>query len=167
MSLPDRVKGRLQICCIAYDTTPIHVPAPWSHMPVAPARVRYRIFCAGKCVLPLRAGVDLRVFRKPDMFRAIYGPETRQNHPNKPGLYCFILAHDWNSAAFPNDHYNLEVQAADVHGNRRVLHAPVQDPQLGVGLASGSMTTCSRWNAPIGLSLRPCTLGRRSTSWRA
>ena len=63
--LPDRVKGRVQICCIAYDTTPIHVPAPWSHMPVAPARVRYRIFCAGRCVLPLRAGVDLRVFRKP------------------------------------------------------------------------------------------------------
>ena len=86
-------------------------------MPVAPARVRYRIFCAGKCVLPLRAGVDLRVFRKPDKFRTVYGPETRQNHPNKPGLYCFVLARDWNSAEFPNNHYNLEVQAADVHGN--------------------------------------------------
>ena len=24
---PDRVKGRVQICCIAYDTTPIHVPS--------------------------------------------------------------------------------------------------------------------------------------------
>ena len=51
------------------------------------------------------------------VIRAIYGPETRQNHPNKPGLYCFVLARDWNSAEFPNNHYNLEVQAADVHGN--------------------------------------------------
>jgi hypothetical protein len=61
--------------------------------------------------------VDLRVFRKPDKFPMVYGPETRQNHPNKPGLYCYILAHDWNTAEFANDKYNLEVQAADVHGN--------------------------------------------------
>jgi hypothetical protein len=114
----DRVKGRVQICCFAHDTTPIAVPAPWRHMPVAPSRVRYRIFCAGRCVLPLRAGVDLRIFRKPAAFGTIYGPDTRQNHPNKPGLYSYILAHDWNSAAFPNDLYHLEVQAADVHGNR-------------------------------------------------
>ena len=115
---PDRIKGRVQICCVAYDTTPIHVPKPWSHMPVAPARLRYRVMCAGRCVQPLRAGVDLRVFRKPDAFGVVYGPDTRQNHPNKPGHYCFILAHDWNSAAFANDSYRLEVQAADVHGNR-------------------------------------------------
>ena len=113
----DRIKGRMQICCVAYDTTPIHVPEPWSHMPVAPARLRYRIFCAGRCVLPLCNGVDLRVFRKPDAYHDIYGPETRQNHPNKPGLYSFILAHDWNSSHFANDHYNLEVQVADIHGN--------------------------------------------------
>jgi hypothetical protein len=61
--------------------------------------------------------VDLRVFRKPDKFPMVYGPETRQNHPNKPGLYCYILARDWNTAEFANDKYNLEVQAADVHGN--------------------------------------------------
>jgi hypothetical protein len=113
----DRIKGRVRICCVAYDTTPVHVPAPWSHMPVAPARLRYRIFCAGRCVLPLCNGVDLRVFRKPDRYNDIYGPETRQNHPGKPGLYSFILAHDWNSAQFPNNRYNLEVQVADIHGN--------------------------------------------------
>ena len=73
--------------------------------------------CAGRCVLPLCNGVDLRVFRKPDSYNDIYGPETRQNHPNKPGLYSFILAHDWNSAQFPNNRYNLEVQVADIHGN--------------------------------------------------
>jgi hypothetical protein len=121
---PDRIKGRVQICCVAYDTTPIKVPPPWSHMPVAPARLRYRIVCAGRCVQPLRAGVDLRVFRKADAFHAVFGPETRQNHPNKPGFYCFNLAHDWNSAAFPNGTYRLEVQASDVHGNRATSALP-------------------------------------------
>ena len=42
-------------------------------------------FCAGVCVQPLRAGVDLRTFRTPDAFHVVYGPDTRQNHPNKPG----------------------------------------------------------------------------------
>jgi hypothetical protein len=87
-------------------------------MPVAPARLRYRVMCAGRCVQQLRAGVDLRVFRKPDVFHTVYGPDTRQNHPGKPGHYTFILDHDWNSAAFPDDGYLLEVQAADAHGNR-------------------------------------------------
>ena len=120
----DRVKGRVKICCVAYDTTPIHVPAPWSHMPVAPARLRFRIMCAGRCVQPLRPGVDLRVFRKPDAFPAVFGPDTRQNHPGKPGHYCFNLAHDWNSAAYANGSYRLEVQAADTHGNRATSALP-------------------------------------------
>ena len=128
------------------------------------------IFCAGKCVLPLRAG--RRSARVPQARRVpprSTRPRHAQNHPNKPGLYCYILAHDWNSAAFPNDHYHLEVQAADVHGNRRQpRRSRSRSATERVGASrSGSTTTCSRWNAPIGLSLRPCTCGRRSTSWRA
>ncbi|MDX6618313.1 MAG: hypothetical protein QOK36_699 [Gaiellales bacterium] len=121
---PGNVKGRVRICCVAYDTPPVSVPAPWHHMPVAPARLRYRIFCAGECIVPLRAGVDLRVFRTPDAFPVIYAADTTQNHPNKRGHYCFILAHDWNSAAFANDTYLLEVEAADIHGNRAVSSLP-------------------------------------------
>jgi hypothetical protein len=115
---PDRIRGRVQICCVAYDTTPIAVPQPWRHMPVAPTRLRYRIVCAGRCVQTLRSGVDLRTFRKADAFRVVYGEDTRQNRPNKPGHYCFNLARDWNSAAFANGSYRLEVEASDVHGNR-------------------------------------------------
>ena len=29
-------------------------------------------------------------------------PGHAQNHPSKPGHYCYVLAHDWNSAAFAN-----------------------------------------------------------------
>ena len=121
---PGGVSGRLQICCVAHDTTPIAVPPPWAHMPVAPARVRYRIVCAGRCVVPLRAGVDLRVFHQPAAFPLIYAPDTRQNHPGEPGRYCYILARDWNSAAFADDSYLLEVEASDIHGNRAVSSLP-------------------------------------------
>ena len=147
---PERIKGRMQICCVAYDTTPIHVPKPWSHMPVAPARLRYRIMCAGQCVQPCAPGVDLRVFRKPDMLpqrlRRGHAPEP----PNKPGHYSFILAHDWNSTAFANDSYLLEVQAADVHGNRVHLGAAVQDPELTSGSGAGRSRPARGGRRPSG-----------------
>jgi hypothetical protein len=115
---PDHVFGTVNICCIAYDTTPILVPPPWSHMPVAPALIRFRIVRFGKAVVPWRTGVDLRTFRDVDAFHVVYGPETRQNHPNEPGLYCYNLAHDWNSALHEDGSYRIDVEASDVHGNR-------------------------------------------------
>ena len=121
---PERIKGRVKICCVAYDTTPIHVPKPWSHMPVAPARLRFRVMCAGRCVQPLRPGRRSARLpqgrRVPRRLRPGHAPEP----PNKPGHYCFNLAHDWNSAAFANGSYLLEVQAADAHGNRATSALP-------------------------------------------
>jgi hypothetical protein len=114
---PDLVFGTVDICCIAFDTTPVAVPPPWAHMPVTPALLRFRVVRAGKTVVPWRKGVDLRTFRKADAFHLIYTPETRQNHPNKPGLYSFYLAHDWNSARFANGSYRIDVEASDIHGN--------------------------------------------------
>jgi hypothetical protein len=117
---PDTVYGLVNICCIAFDTTPLPVPPPWAHMPVAPSRIRFRILRFGKSVVPWRNGVDLRTFRTPDAFHVIYALETRQNHPNKPGLYCYNLAHDWNTALHPNGSYRIDVEASDVHGNKAV-----------------------------------------------
>lgn len=114
---PKLVFGTVNICCIAFDTTPIAVPPPWANMPVTPVLIRYRIVRFGKAVVPWRIGVDLRKFRQPDAFHVVFGPETRQNHPNKPGLYCYNLAHDWNTALYPNGSYRIDVEASDVHGN--------------------------------------------------
>ena len=114
---PGAVYGLVNICCHAFDTPPLPVPPPWAHMPVSPAQVRFRIVRNGKAVVPWRFGVDLRTFRNADAFHVIFGPETRQNHPNKPGLYCYNLAHDWNTAKHPNGSYRIDVEAIDVHGN--------------------------------------------------
>jgi hypothetical protein len=116
----DGVFGLVTICCFAHDTTPMLVPPPWSHMPVTPALLRFRVVRSGKVVVPWRKGVDLRTFRTPDAFHVLYGADTRQNHPNKPGLYDFLLAHDWNSALYPDGTYRIDVEASDIHGNRAV-----------------------------------------------
>ena len=121
---PNKVYGLVNICCIAYDTTPILVPPPWSHMPVAPALLRFRVVQNGKAIVPWRKGVDLRPFRKQDAFHLIYADDTTQNHPNKPGLFVYILAHDWNSALHPNGNYRIDVEASDIHQNKAVSSMP-------------------------------------------
>ena len=75
---PRRVFGTVNICCVAFDTTPIAVPEPWAHMPVTPAFIRFRIVRFGKSVVPWRKGVDLSTFRTPDAFHVIFAPETAQ-----------------------------------------------------------------------------------------
>jgi hypothetical protein len=114
---PERVFGVVKICCIAFDTPAMLVPPPWSHMPVTPAQIRFRIVRDGKAVVPWRYGVDMRRFRQPADFYNVFGPETRQNHPNKPGLYSYILAPAWDSELHPNGNYRLDVEAIDIHGN--------------------------------------------------
>jgi hypothetical protein len=113
----DRVFGVVTICCHAFDTPPIFVPPPWSHMPVTPAQVRFRIVRSGKAVVPWRYGADMRRFRQPPDFYKVFAPETRQNHPNKPGLYSYILAPAWDSELHPNGNYRIDVEAIDIHGN--------------------------------------------------
>jgi hypothetical protein len=115
---PAHLTGRVMICCVAFDTTPLPVPPPWAHMPVSPALVRYRVVRGGTSVVPWKVGVDLRTFRKADAFHVLFGKDTRQNHPGKPGLYVYNLAHDWNTAAHPNGTYRIDVEASDIHGNR-------------------------------------------------
>ena len=115
---PDRVFSVVKICCIAFDTPAMLVPPPWSHMPVTPAQIRFRIVRYGNAVVPWRYGVDMRRFRQPADFYNVFGPETRQNHPNKPGLYSYILAPAWDSELHPNGNYRLDVEASDIHGNK-------------------------------------------------
>ena len=112
------IRGLIDICCTAFDTTPIAVPAPWSHMPVAPALVRFRIVRDGRALVGWRSGVDLRRFRTVDAFHLIYAPETRQNHPGKPGTYRYWLARDLDTRRLGNGACRIDVEAQDAHGNR-------------------------------------------------
>jgi len=55
-------------------------------------------------------------------FRNIYAPGTRQNHPNKPGLFRIWLARGCDTRPFPDGDYRLDVEVADIRGNASRSH---------------------------------------------
>ncbi len=116
---PDAVSGPVDVIAEAQQLPPLEVAEPWHDLPVTPARVRWRVRRGGLTVRPWHTPIDLtkRLLPKED-FHRIYAPGTRQNRPDKPGLYRLFVAHTWSTTLFPDGNYVLEVQASDVRGNK-------------------------------------------------
>ncbi len=112
-----RVTGSVEIVVEAFDTPPLPVPPPWSGMPVSPVRLRWRVMQAGRVVLPWRTGLDFAVHLRNDGFRTVYAEGSRQNRPDKPGRYRYLLARDWDTRALANGEYRLWVEASDSRDN--------------------------------------------------
>lgn len=113
----DRVTGIVDIVVEAFDTPPLPVPAPWNDMPVSPMRLRWRILRAGSVVSPWRVGLDFAVHLKNDGFHTVYAKGSRQNRPNRPGRYCYLVACDWDSRSLHDGEFRLQVEAADSREN--------------------------------------------------
>jgi hypothetical protein len=99
------------------------VPGPWTHEPVAPALIQWRVTRAGGRRGSWRTAVDFRgemLDRR--LFNTIYAAPTAQNHKGKAGLYCFYLAHAWKPA---DGSYRIEVAATDTRANRTVARVDV------------------------------------------
>jgi hypothetical protein len=106
---------------------------------VTPARVRWRLLHSGQPVFPWRVAADFRVSFRPQVvngsdvrFARIYASATRQNHPNKPGLFRYLLSRRLDTRRYPDGEYHLEVEATDVRGNRgrRVLAVAIANRQV-------------------------------------
>lgn len=124
---PDHVRGPIDVIVEAFDVPPVPVPAPWAGMPVTPALLRWRVRRGNHVVRPWHAPVDFRRrMLDRQLFRTVYAPGTRQNHPDEPGCYRFYLAHTWSTHLLPNGHYRLDVQAADISGNRATATLPLR-----------------------------------------
>ena len=122
---PNRVRGPVDVIVEAFDVPPLAAPAPWHGMPVAPARLRWRVRRGGKVVRPWHTPLDLgRRMLDSALFASVYAPETRQNHPNRPGRYRFYLAHSWSTRLLPNGNYHLDVQATTISGNKATASLP-------------------------------------------
>lgn len=116
------VHGRtgVEILTNAYDTTWPPVPGPWTHEPVAPALIQWRVTRDGQTNGAWRTAVDFRdQMLDRGLFHSIYAPPTAQNHKGKAGLYCFFLSHEWKPA---DGAYRIEVAASDTRDNRTVAH---------------------------------------------
>jgi hypothetical protein len=129
---PTKLHGLVDLSVRAHDNTPVEVTQPnppgWHGMPVTPARIRWRLVRAGQAVVPWKVAVDFSTPFHPDVqgspasdvnFGAVYAPDTRQNHPNEPGLFRFWLERQFDSTRYPDGGYVLEVEASDVRGNPR------------------------------------------------
>lgn len=122
---PSNVAGDVDVVVEAWDKPPLAVPAPWADMPVTPALVRWRVTSGRKVVRPWHTPIDFRSRLLPqELFRVVYAPGTKQNHPNKAGRYRFYVAHTWDTTKLPDGLYRIEVTAADLSGNKASSRLP-------------------------------------------
>jgi hypothetical protein len=110
--------GVVELIAEAHDIPPIAAPPPWHGLPVTPALVRWRLVRNAREVVPWKVVADFRTTLLPAAaFPAVYARGTRQNHPNKPGLFRFLLASAFDTRRHPDGRYRLDVEAADIRGN--------------------------------------------------
>jgi len=116
---PLHVAGDVDVVVEAWDKPPVPVPPPWSDLPVTPALVRWRVTKGRQVIRPWHAPVDFRLgLLPPSLFSVVYAPGTKQNHPGKPGVYRFYVAHTWDTRHLRDGLYRLEVSVADISGNK-------------------------------------------------
>ena len=112
------VHGPVDVVVDAFDRPPLAVPAPWANLPVAPARLRWRVLRGATVVRGWHTPVDFRATLVPRArFERVYAPGTTQNKASVPGRYRFFLARGWSTRLLPDGGYRLEVEAADQFGN--------------------------------------------------
>lgn len=117
------VRGGVEILAGAYDTTWPPVPGAWSHEPVSPALLQWRVLRTGAPITGWQTAADFRSHMlDARLFSEIYAPSTAQNHEGLAGLYCFYLSHAWTPA---DGSYRIEVAASDTRENRAVAHLDV------------------------------------------
>ena len=117
----DALTGRVDIVVEAFDTTPMLVPAPWSGLPVTPARIRWSIARA-----PLRTAVDLsRSMLPARLYDSVYAAGTKQNYVGDPGHYRFYLAHRFDASKLPTRPCRLRIETIDTRGNRTVAQLEI------------------------------------------
>jgi hypothetical protein len=130
---PRALTGIVALVAETHDVTPIVAPQPWRGLPVTPALVRWRLVRDAHEVVPWQVTADFRSTLLPaSRYDAVYAAGTRQNHPNAPGLYRFLLAGAFDTRAHPDGRYRLDVEAADIRRNASRGH-------LEIVLANGAV----------------------------
>lgn len=128
------LRGRVDIVVEAFDTTPLLVPAPWSGLPVTPARVRWSLsYGARRVVAPETAADFSERWLPPELYDSIYAPGTYQNRLGAPGHYRFYLAHAFRASRLPAGVGRLRIEASDTRGNRVLATIKVAAGEEGKG----------------------------------
>lgn len=135
--LPEALTGSVEITAAAADAPPLPLPAPWTGVPVTPARVSWQLRTHnGRDLLPEQTPADFLVTTPPpDRFWSVYAAGTYQNFPavgarylyGTPGDYLFNLTPSpLDTRLLPPGRYQLTVVAADTCGNRGTLNEQIR-----------------------------------------
>jgi hypothetical protein len=120
-----RLSGRFDLVAEVRDETPLLVPGRWSHKPVVPAVVRWRLVGRRGRASSWQTAFDVSMtIPAAGLFDSVYARWTRQNHPWNIGRYRVALAHGWDSRVWADGGYRLEVYVADTRGNHSVSSVP-------------------------------------------
>ncbi len=133
---PDGLTGTVELDANATDEQPLPSPAPWTGLPVSPARVEFDVTTPdGREVLPEQAAADFMVTEPPNRdFFDVYAPGTFQNEPavgtrlyhGAPGEYLFALTpFRLDTAMLEPGRYVVTVTAEDTCGNTGRLGEPI------------------------------------------
>jgi murein DD-endopeptidase MepM/ murein hydrolase activator NlpD len=118
--------GVVALFAEAHDVTPIPPLAPYTHMPVTPALLRWRLVAHATEVVPWRTSADFRsTLPANSLYDTIYAAGTTQNHPPIPGCYRFQRAAAFDTTAHRDGSYRLDVEVADTRGNASRGHRTV------------------------------------------
>ena len=126
-SMPNFIRGSVQMVAEAYDTPAIPVPGQWNGMPITPALITWHLETwSGKVKIPETTAWDARVsVPSNSLFWRYYARGTFQNMSvfaphyswGQPGCFLFHLG-TLDTRRLPDNVYRLVVTAADVRGNR-------------------------------------------------
>jgi len=128
LELPNFLRGSVEFVADVTDTPNRPVPGIWADMPVAPARVVWRIEdLNGRAVVPDRVAVDFsRTIPSSSAFWSYYARGSYQNMSvfgnhfsyGQPGRYLYRLAHTgFDTRTLKDGVYDLVVRASDIRGN--------------------------------------------------
>jgi murein DD-endopeptidase MepM/ murein hydrolase activator NlpD len=115
---PADVSGSVAVVAEAYDTPPILPPAPWDVARLAPESISWKLRDVSGAVLATGVSVTFaNGIPSSDLYGFVYAPGTYQNKPHRPGRYLYRVIHDFDTTAYPNGSYQLEVDASDSRRN--------------------------------------------------
>lgn len=124
---PNALTGIVDLIAEAHDVTPIPPLAPYTHMPVTPALVRWRLVAHATEIVPWRTVADFRTTLPANsLYDTIYVQGTTQNHPPAAGLYRFQLAAAFDTRPHPDGSYRLDIEVSDIRSNSSRGHLTIQ-----------------------------------------
>jgi hypothetical protein len=119
------LSGRVDVVADIRDMPPMLVPAPWRHLPVTAARIRWSLTYGSRPVLAPRTVINSDHMLSGSMYNKIFAPGTSQNWVGQPGHYRYYLARGLRASRLPAGISRLRIEAVDTRGNRTVAQVEV------------------------------------------